>query len=91
MKITSQKTKLNDQSANFLHGKKTTKRFATKSLMECLNSWWLWEECLVALRGIHCVREFCTPFNLKACKYSQPSFEMELLHNCVLTNKNVIQ
>lgn len=35
--------------------------------------------------------EFCTPFNSKTCKYSQPSFKMELLHNCVLTNKNVIQ
>ncbi len=85
------KDKVKWSKCKFFTRKKKTKRFATGLLMECFNSWWLWEECLVALRGIHCVKEFCTPFNSKTCKYSQPSFEMELLRNCVLINKNVIQ
>jgi len=37
------------------------------------------------------VKDSCTPFNSKTCEYSQPSFGMELLHSCVLTNKNVVQ
>ncbi len=31
------------------------------------------------------------PFNSKTYKYSQPSFKMELLRNCVLMNKKVVQ
>jgi hypothetical protein len=37
------------------------------------------------------VKDSCTPFNSKTCKYSQPSFKMELLRSFVLTNKNVVQ
>ncbi len=37
------------------------------------------------------VKDFYTPFNWKTCKYSQPSFRMELLRSFVLTNKNVVQ
>ncbi len=37
------------------------------------------------------VRDSCTSFNLKTCKYSQPSLKMELICNFVLTNKNVVQ
>ncbi len=37
------------------------------------------------------MKDSCTPFNSKTCEYSQPSFGMELLHSCVLTNKNVVQ
>jgi hypothetical protein len=37
------------------------------------------------------VKDSCTPFNSKTCKYSQPSFGMKLLRNSILTNKNVVQ
>jgi hypothetical protein len=37
------------------------------------------------------VKDFCTPFNSKTYKYSQPSFRMDLLRSRVLMNKNVVQ
>jgi hypothetical protein len=79
MKITSQKTKLNDQSVIFLQRKKDNEK-----VCNLVDDGMF--QFLVALRGIHCVGEFCTLFNSKTCKYSQPSFKMKLLCNCVLTN-----
>jgi len=46
---------------------------------------------LILLFFYKSVKDFCTPFNLKTYKYSQPSFTMELLCSCVIENKNMVQ
>jgi len=49
---------------------------------------WDYKNLIIAMA---LVKDSCTPFNSKTCKYSQPSFGMELLRNFVLTNKNMVQ